>query len=109
LNFPLKDLDPNIKLLSLLTVVFATLLIVVDIILQNDSQVFQVIAQLLAGFSGALLAMIKAKAGIINGPQPPAIARAAIQSPQSPGGGPAAVVTAPAAPAPPPPPPGGGH
>lgn len=68
----IKDLDPNVRLLFIGTVFFAVILVFVDWLFKGEGQVFQVIAGLLTGFSGALLAMIKAKSNSGGGTPPAA-------------------------------------
>ena len=59
----MKPIEPIFRMLAVLVVFFAVLLVVTARMFPNDYQTFQVIAQLLSGFAGALLAKIKTATG----------------------------------------------
>lgn len=64
----LKDVDGNTILLFVGVVWFTMVLVFVEYRFQQDAQIFQVVAGLVTGFSGAFLGLMKAK---IDGKTPP--------------------------------------
>lgn len=70
----MEPVEPIIKLLSVGIAFFAVCLFLSEVFFKDDSQLFQVFAQLLSGFGGAFLMRVTGKK---NGPvagnaQPPA-------------------------------------
>lgn len=71
----MKALDPVLKMLFLGIIFFTGVLFVSERFFPMDGQIFQVVAGLLTGFSGAFFMGIKKELGIQEEQQPSAVSK----------------------------------